>query len=65
MMTTRIFTDGSKIVEAVGAAAVMASRLCKKRLYKQLVIFLSGSSRNTTGTRHDTHVYRQSATVPF
>jgi len=28
----RIFTDGSKIGEAVGAAAIVASRLCKKRL---------------------------------
>jgi len=29
---TRIFTDGSKIGEAVGSAAIVASKLSKKRL---------------------------------
>jgi len=29
---TRIFTDGSKIGEAVGSVAIMTTRLCKKRL---------------------------------
>jgi hypothetical protein len=36
---TRIFTDGSKIGEAVGAAAIVASRVCQKRLPNNSSIF--------------------------
>jgi len=36
---THIFTDGSKNEEAVGSAAIMASRLCKKRLPNNSSIF--------------------------
>jgi len=36
---TRIFTDGSKSGEAVGSAAIVASRLCKKRLLNNSSIF--------------------------
>jgi len=36
---TRIFTDGSKSGEAVGSAAIVASRLCKKRLPNSSSIF--------------------------
>jgi len=50
---TRIFTDGSKIGEAIGSAAIVASRLCKKRLPNNSSIF----SWKTSGTRHDTSVF--------
>jgi len=36
---TLIFTDGSKIGEAVGSATIVASRLCKKRLSNNSSIF--------------------------
>jgi len=36
---TRIFIDGSKSGQAVGSAAIVASRLCKKRLPNNLSIF--------------------------
>jgi len=69
---TRIFTDGSKSGEAVGSAAIVASRLCKKRLPNNSSIvsasIMSSANSipwNTIGTRHDTPVYRQSAPVSF
>jgi len=61
----RIFTDGSKSGEAVGSAAIVAFRLCKKRPPNNSSMF-SAEARGigyTIGTRHDTPVYRQSA--PF
>jgi len=36
---TRIFSDGSKSGEAVGSTAIVASRLCKKRLPNNSSIF--------------------------
>jgi len=42
---TRIFTDGSKSGEAVGSAAIVASRVCKKRLPNNSAIFTAEACR--------------------
>jgi len=60
---TRIFTDGFRIGEAVGSAAIVASRLCKKHLPNNSSIFSAEARR--TGTRLDSSVYRQSGPVHF
>jgi len=56
---TCIFTDGSKIREAVGAAAVVASEVCKKRLSNNSSILPRQFYQRKLA------VYRQSAPVPF
>jgi len=63
---TRIFTDGSKSGQTVGSAAIVASRLCKKRLPNNSSIF-SAEARGIllTLARHDTPVYWQSVSVSF